>query len=150
MPWPETLLAVAGGLLVLYTLLLLLLWQHARRHPGTVRLGDALRLLPDFLGFLGRLAADRKLPRRARLALLLLLVYLASPIDLVPDFIPLIGYADDVVVVALALRLLVRTSGAEALVRNWQGSDAGMRLVERLSGLPAPEGGSHGSGEVGR
>ena len=109
-----------------------------------------MRLLPDFLGFLGRLAADRKLPRRARLALLLLLVYLASPIDLVPDFIPLIGYADDVVVVALALRLLVRTSGAEALVRNWRGSDAGMRLVEQLSGLPAPEGGSPGTREVGR
>ncbi|MFL4475001.1 YkvA family protein [Paeniglutamicibacter sp. MACA_103] len=138
MTWLEVLLAAAGGLLLAYAALLALLWRHALRNPGTVRLGDALRLLPDVLRFLGRLVADRALKRWPRIMLALLLGYLASPIDLVPDFIPVIGYADDVLVVALVLRLIVRSSGRAALARNWRGSEAGMRLIEQLAGLPAP------------
>lgn len=145
MTWLEILLAALGGLLLVYAVLLALLWRHARKHPGEVGLGDALRLLPNLLGFLGRLVADKDLPKAARLALLVLLAYLASPIDLVPDFIPLIGYADDVLVVALVLRLVVRMSGGEALVRNWQGPEAGRRLIARLAGLPAATPGASGS-----
>ena len=63
-----------------------------------------LRLLP-------RLAADRSLPRGVRVRLALLLAYLASPIDLVPDFIPVIGYADDAIIVAAVLRSVARQAG---------------------------------------
>lgn len=69
-----------------------LLLGLAAGRGGLVR--EALRLLPDVLRLLPRLAADRSLPRGVRVRLALLLAYLASPIDLVPDFIPVIGYAD--------------------------------------------------------
>lgn len=136
MRWFDHLVAVIGGLAAVYAVLLLLLWHHARRHPGTVGLHDALKLLPEFAGFMGRLAADKGLPRRTHLALLFLLAYLVSPVDLVPDFIPLIGYADDVLLAAFALRMVVRTAGNQALLRNWRGSQTGLRLLERLAGLP--------------
>lgn len=132
-------------MLLVYAVLLALLWRHARRNPGTVGLGEALRLLPDFLRFLGRLVADGDLPRAPRFMLVLLLAYLASPIDLVPDFIPVIGYADDVLVVALVLRLIVRTAGHRALARNWQGAEAGLRIIEQLAGLPTAAPGAHGT-----
>jgi uncharacterized membrane protein YkvA (DUF1232 family) len=69
----------------------------------------------------------------------LLLGYLLSPVDLVPDVIPVLGYADDVVVVAWALRSVVRRAGDEALVRHWPGSPDGLALVRRLAALPAAE-----------
>ncbi|WP_324273840.1 YkvA family protein [Blastococcus brunescens] len=57
--------------------------------------------------------------------------------DLVPDVVPVLGYADDVVVVALALRSVVRAAGEEALSRAWPGGGAGLAVVRRLAGLPA-------------
>lgn len=139
MTWLEVFLAALGGLLLVYAVLLALLWRHAHRNPGTVGLGEALRLLPDLLRFLSRLVTDRNLPWWPRCILVLLLAYLASPIDLVPDFIPVVGYADDVLAVALVLRFVVRCSGSEALLRNWQGSGAGQRIIEQLAGLAVPE-----------
>lgn len=73
----------------------------------------------------------RKHPGTVKLGLLL--VYLASPIDLVPDFVPIIGYADDVVVVALVLRSVVRSAGVEPLHRHWRGTPAGLAVIERLA-----------------
>jgi len=71
--------------------------------------------------------------------LVLLLGYLASPVDLVPDFIPVIGYADDAVIVALVLRSVTRRAGPEALARHWPGSPEGLALIGRLAGLPTGE-----------
>jgi hypothetical protein len=53
----------------------------------------------------------------------------------VPDVVPVLGYADDVVVVALALRSVVRTAGRDALTRSWPGGPAGLDVVLRLAGL---------------
>lgn len=138
MSWMGPVISVLGAVLLFYALLLLLLWQYARKHPGTVSLGDALKLLPDLIKFFGRLSVDKKLPWRQRIAVMCLVLYLASPVDLVPDFIPLLGYTDDVVITALVLRLVVKSSGREALERNWQGSFTGLQLLEKLSGLTAP------------
>ena len=77
-----------------------------RPRGGLMR--QALRLLPDVLRLLPRLAAERSLPRGVRVRLALLLAYLASPIDLVPDFIPVVGYADDAIIVAAVLRSVVQ------------------------------------------
>ena len=74
-----------------------------------------------------------------RVRLWLLLAYLLSPVDLVPDVVPVLGYADDVVVVALALRSVVRRAGAEALARHWPGDAAGLAVVSRLAGRPRPD-----------
>jgi uncharacterized membrane protein YkvA (DUF1232 family) len=132
--WWQTLLGVLGGVLLVYLVALALLWRYARRHPDVVSLRDALRLLPDLILLIRRLAADRTLPVGVRTRLVLLLVYLASPIDLVPDFVPVLGYADDAVVVALVLRSAVRRAGADALDRHWTGSPAGLQLIHQLAG----------------
>jgi uncharacterized membrane protein YkvA (DUF1232 family) len=134
--WWRAVLAVVLGLVLTYVLLLALLWRYARMHPETVRLGDALRLLPDLVRLLRRLAGDRSLPRGVRLRLFLLLAYLAAPIDLVPDFVPILGYADDVLVVALVLRSVLRRAGPDAVRRHWPGTEEGLRVVLRLSGAP--------------
>jgi uncharacterized membrane protein YkvA (DUF1232 family) len=70
-----------------------------------------------------------------RVRLALLMVYLASPIDLIPDFLPVIGYADDAIIVAFVLRSVVRRSGIEAVRAHWPGSDDGFAALSRLTGL---------------
>ena len=139
MLWWQVLLTVAGGLLLLWLVMLALLW---RARPDGLSTGAALRLLPDLVRLVRRLAGDRSLSRGVRLRLWLLLVYLLSPVDLVPDVVPVLGYADDVVVVALALRAVVRRAGAEALARHWPGEPAGLEVVSRLAGLLRPAAGT--------
>ena len=135
MTWWRLLLGVAGGLALVYVVLLALLWRYARAHPDTVGLRDALRLLPDLLRLLRRLLADRTLSSGVRVRVALLMAYLAMPFDLVPDVVPVIGYADDAVVVALVLRSVVRRAGADALRRHWPGTPEGLALVLRLAGV---------------
>lgn len=134
MSW-ETLAGVIGGLLLVYAVLLVLLWSYARRHPETVTMKDALRLLPDLLRLIRRLIADGSVAVGVRIRLVLLLVYLLSPIDLVPDFLPVIGYADDVVIVALVLRSVVNRAGTDAVRRHWPGTPEGLGLILKLAGL---------------
>ncbi|PPB47971.1 hypothetical protein C4K88_16020 [Arthrobacter pityocampae] len=130
-PALETVLAISAA----YAVLLVCLAVYARRHPDVISLRDALRLGPDLLGLVRRLATDRSVPLRARVLLGLLAVYLVVPIDLVPDFLPVIGYADDVVVLAVVLRAAVRAAGPEALAHHWRGSDPGLRAVRALAGV---------------
>ena len=135
MNWWQVLLSVIGGLLLLWLVMLAVLW---RLRPDGMTTSAALRLLPDLVRLVGRLAADRDLPRGVRVRLWLLLAYLLMPIDLVPDFVPVLGYADDAVVVALALRSVVRSAGAEALARHWPGDRAGLDVIGRLAGVRSP------------
>jgi uncharacterized membrane protein YkvA (DUF1232 family) len=85
-----------------------------------------------------RLAADRTLPRPVRLRLWLLLGYLLSPLDLVPDVLPVVGYADDAVLAAWVLCSVVRRAGDDALARHWPGTATGLDVVRRLAGLDRP------------
>ncbi|MFI5733472.1 YkvA family protein [Kribbella sp. NPDC051587] len=131
--WWSVAASVAGGVLLLWTALIAALWLV---RPDDLRIRDTLRLLPDLVRLLHRLAGDRTLPRGVRVRLWLLLAYLALPFDLVPDFIPVIGYADDAVIVALALRSVTRRAGPAALDRHWPGSPDGLAAVRRLVGIP--------------
>ena len=133
MEWVRPVGIVVGSLLLVWLLMLAALW---RARPDELTARGALRLLPDVLRLVRRLAADRSLPTAVRVRLWLLLAYLVSPIDLVPDFVPVLGYADDVVVVAWALRSVVRRAGREALIRHWPGEPAGLAAVGKLAGLP--------------
>jgi uncharacterized membrane protein YkvA (DUF1232 family) len=83
-----------------------------------------------------RLATDRALPRGVRTRLWLLLGYLAFPLDLVPDFVPVIGYADDVVIVGAVLRSVIRRAGPETVRLHWPGTDEGLAALWRATGLP--------------
>lgn len=130
--WQRALLGAAAGLLLAWAALLLALWRATPPKDG---LHETLRLLPDVLRLVTRLARDSTLPRGIRFTLWLLLGYLALPFDLVPDFIPVIGYADDAVIVVWVLRSTARRAGRQTLARNWPGTPDGLAAVERLAGL---------------
>ncbi len=130
--WWHLAIGIGGGLALIWMLLLVVLW---RATPERTSLQEAVRLLPDVLRLLRRLAGDPTLPRGVRIRLWLLLGYLAMPIDLVPDFIPVLGYADDAIVIGLALRSVARRAGPAALERHWPGSPDGLTAVLRLAGV---------------
>jgi uncharacterized membrane protein YkvA (DUF1232 family) len=92
------------------------------------------RLVPDFVVLFRRLLADSRIPRRRKLLVLAVLPYLALPFDLVPDFIPVAGFLDDAVLVALVLRLVIRGGGREVVEELWPGPQVSLRGVLRLAG----------------
>ena len=132
--WRELVVAVVAGLFV--TWLAVVAALLVVRPRGSL-LKESVRLLPDLLRLLRDLAADRSQPRGVRVRLALLLGYLALPFDLVPDFLPVIGYADDVVVVVWTLRSVVRVVGLSELRRHWRGTDDGFEALRKVAGLPA-------------
>jgi uncharacterized membrane protein YkvA (DUF1232 family) len=133
--WLRLALTIVAGLVLVELVLVAVLWRLA---PERGRLAESLRLLPDVIRLLSRLARDPTLPIGVRLRLWALLAYLASPIDLVPDFIPVVGYADDAILVAATLRSVARTAGVAALTRHWPGTPQGLAAVRRLAGLSEP------------
>ncbi|MCU1557453.1 MAG: hypothetical protein JWN09_1448 [Microbacteriaceae bacterium] len=135
MTWWQTLLGTLGGLLLLWLLLVALLWWAARKQPDGTTLRDALRLVPDVVRLVRRLVADPTVPRGVRIWLAVLLVYLLSPIDLIPDFIPVLGYADDAIIVAVVLRFATKHAGLAALDKHWPGTPQGLRALRTLAGL---------------
>ena len=131
--WAWTLVGVLGGLLLCWLALMAVLWTT---RPDELRARELLRLLPDVLRLVRRLAGDGTLPRGVRVRLWLLMAYLALPIDLVPDFLPVIGHADDAIAVALVLRSVVRRAGTAAVERHWPGTPEGLAALRRASRLP--------------
>lgn len=127
---------MVGGLIVAWLILVLVLVvarpRGANLNGATVT--QAARLLPDLIRLLARLARDQSLPRGVRIRLALVLAYLALPIDLIPDVIPVIGYADDLIVVLIGLRSVLRAAGPDAVRAHWPGTQEGFDLVRRLAG----------------
>lgn len=137
--WLTWLLVGLGCLLVVYGGLVLL----ARRlPPGPLR--DLARLLPDCAVALRRLHRDPRVPTRVRVALWVGLVWVLSPVDLIPEFVPVLGPLDDVLVVALVLRYAVRASPPEAVAEAWPGDPEVLRRLTGVSGAlrRRPEGGA--------
>jgi len=107
-----------------------LLWLLARRlPPGIAR--DLAAFIPDCVTTVRRLRTDPRVPRRAKIAIMFAALWVASPIDLIPEFLPVIGPLDDVIVVALALRYAGRQVPRDVLLAAWPGET---RLIERLLG----------------
>ena len=104
--------------------------------PGGSTIGEAARVLPDTVRLVHRLARDKNLHRGVRLRLWFLLAYLASPIDVIPDFIPVIGYADDVFITGLVLRSVINRAGPESVRAHWPGTPDGLATLSRLCHLP--------------
>lgn len=125
-----TILVVLG----LWALVVIAVWRSAPSRASTL---DAVRLLPDLLRLTAGLARDPATPRSCKVALGGLAVWLASPIDLIPEFVPVIGPLDDIVVTAIVLRWVGRRLGIDALRAHWPGSEEGFGLVLRLLGRPA-------------
>jgi uncharacterized membrane protein YkvA (DUF1232 family) len=134
--WWSIALGMVAGLVLLWLALVVVLWLTK---PDDIGLRDAARLLPDLLRLLKRLAEDPTMPKGVRIRLVLLLGYLALPFDLIPDFIPVLGYADDAIIVALVVRSVARRAGPAALSESWPGTPEGLVAVRRLCRLPASE-----------
>jgi uncharacterized membrane protein YkvA (DUF1232 family) len=120
-------LGVALGLMVAGWAVMIL--AARRLPPGPLR--ELARFIPDCLTTIRRLRGDPRVPGRAKVAIVLAALWLASPIDLIPEFLPVIGPLDDVVVVALALRYAGRQVPRQVLLDAWPGDS---RLLERLLG----------------
>lgn len=130
--------ALAGivvGLLAVWVALIAVLWLA---RPRGVQLGPALRVVPDVLRLARGLLTDRGTPLGVRLALVGLAAWLINPIDLIPEFIPILGPLDDVVVAVLVLRYVRRRLGDEELRRQWPGSEDGYRLLSGILGGSKP------------
>ena len=119
------LLLVAAALVALSWVTLVLLAR--RLPPGLAR--DLAAFLPACVTAARRLRTDPRVPRRAKLALLVAIAWVLSPIDLIPEFLPVIGPLDDVVVVVLVLRYAARAVPREVLLTAWPGEP---KLLERL------------------
>jgi uncharacterized membrane protein YkvA (DUF1232 family) len=116
-------------LLALYAALVLGLYAAGRRTDARALLG----FIPDCVVLFRRLIGDPRVSRRRKLVLWLVVAYLVMPFDLVPDFIPLAGQLDDVILVGLALRGIVRSAG-EGIVRgHWPGPERSLQIVLRLA-----------------
>jgi uncharacterized membrane protein YkvA (DUF1232 family) len=131
--WRAALLS--GAVMIVSWAALLLLVAYAR--PDRASLAQMARVLPDTIRLVRRLAADRTIPRSARLPAWMLLAYLALPVDLVPDFVPVIGYADDAILSGFVLRRLMRRAGETKVVAHWPGSPEGLDTLRRVLFLDA-------------
>src|SRR5215510_12182035 len=96
-----------------------------------------LRALPDLARMIGRLVLDPSLSRTAKLALLAAAVYLASPLDLIPDFIPLVGYLDDLLIAAIVVDGIVNYVDRGLLLRYWPGTAQSLDTVARRARVMA-------------
>lgn len=128
------LLVLAGAVLALWVISCLLMVLFARRLPaGLVR--QVAEFLPSCVTTARRLRKHPYVPRSAKIAMLVAIVWVISPIDLLPEFLPVIGPLDDVVAVVLLLRFAARRIPREVLLEAWPTDP---RLFERLLGSASP------------
>jgi uncharacterized membrane protein YkvA (DUF1232 family) len=113
----------------LYALFILALLMIGRRAEARAIGG----FIPDCLILLRRLMGDERVPSGRKLALTGLIGYLAFPVDLVPDFVPVAGQLDDLILAALVLRYVLRADGPDLLRELWPGPDSSLRAVLRLA-----------------
>jgi uncharacterized membrane protein YkvA (DUF1232 family) len=122
-------LAFLVTLVVLWAALLAVLLL---KRPRDLPLSEMVLLMPELVRLVAGLARDPALPRHIRARLWLLIAFMASPIDLIPDLIPVIGFADDIILAYLVLRSVVRAAGPGVLTHHWSGTPEGLTALEQL------------------
>src|SRR5918999_6300379 len=128
MSWWLVLPAVAAVVVLAWALFVVLLVVAGRRSAARA----LARFVPDCLVLIRRLAADERVPRRRKLVLVGLVAYLAAPVDLVPDLIPVAGQLDDAIVLALALRFVLQSAGAAIVQEHWPGPAESLSVLNRI------------------
>jgi len=134
----EVVVGIVLGLVVLWVALLVVFWAL---RPKGVAVRELVALTPDVLRLLRALIGDATVPMDARVVLVGLIAWILSPIDLIPEFIPVLGPLDDVVVAVVAMRYVRRRVGTDGLRQRWTGSDDGFALLTRVIGassVPMP------------
>ncbi len=127
----DILIAVVAALVALWIACLVLFWLA---RPKGVSARAVVAAVPDLLRLLRSLASDRTVPLDVRVVLVGLVAWIVSPIDLIPEFIPVLGPIDDVVVAVVALRYVRRRVGMEELRARWTGSPEGFAVVAAILG----------------
>jgi uncharacterized membrane protein YkvA (DUF1232 family) len=122
---------IVAALALVWVALLVVFWAL---RPRGVALPELLGLIPDILRLIRSLIGDRSAPLDVRLALIGLLAWIVSPIDLIPEFIPVLGPLDDVVVAIVAMRYVRRRVGTTDLRRRWTGTEAGFAMLLTVIG----------------
>lgn len=116
----EIVLAILAVVGILVLLAVFVGWRAKKRITDVV---EFARLLPSTLLLLRDVARDPAVPRRLKVSTIVTVGYLALPFDLIPDFIPVVGQLDDVLIVGWALRRLLGTAGRETIASHWRGTD---------------------------
>jgi len=127
-------LIAIGIVAAVWALAIAALWFFGRK----VAAKQLARAIPDMLALCRALIGDPRVPLGSKLLVGGALIWLLSPIDLVPEFIPVLGPLDDVIVVGLVLRHLIKRAGPEVVQEHWRGDPRVLRTALRLAGLPAP------------
>ena len=130
---PGWLQATLIALAVVVASWLVLIVLAKRLPPGLAK--DLAAFLPDCVTTARALRRDPRVPRRAKVAVLVAMLWVLSPIDLIPEFLPVIGPLDDVIAVAILLRYAGRSVPRQVLLDAWPGDP---RLMERLLGPARP------------
>jgi uncharacterized membrane protein YkvA (DUF1232 family) len=123
------LIGLGAVLVVWLAAIALLLWRGR-----TTLARELVTFIPNVLRLFHGLLRDPRVPGPAKLALLVGVVWLASPIDLIPEFLPGVGALDDAIVAGLVLRYLVRTAGVDVVRDHWRGDPRTLGLVLRAAG----------------
>ena len=131
MSWWSVLLAACAVAVLAWAMSVVLLVVVGRRSAARA----LARFVPDCLVLIRRLAADERVPRRRKLVLVGLVAYLALPVDLVPDLIPVAGQLDDAIVLALALRFVLQSAGAAIVQEHWPGPAESLSVLNRIAAL---------------
>lgn len=96
---------------------------------------DAALLMPNILKLVGRLVVDPRVPRRAKITLGMAAAYVMSPVDLIPEMIPVVGWADDILILMFAIDSLIDRAGSEIVDEHWDGPGDLLSLVREVVGL---------------
>ena len=129
MPLWQPLLIAVGATACAYMVFLIVLTRTGRQSDAAA----LVRLVPDCLVLFRRLLGDPRVPWPRKAALAASIAYVATPFDLVPDFIPLAGQLDDALIVALALRGVLRGAGEHLVREHWPGPQQSLRVICQLA-----------------
>ncbi len=121
-------IAVVAAVWLISILVLVLAGRRSRAR-------ELAALVPNLLALFRGLIRDRRVPRSSKLLLGLAIIWIVSPIDLIPEFIPIAGPLDDAIVAALVLRHVLRRAGRPVLAEHWRGDPATLNAVIRLAGM---------------
>ena len=139
MDW-QIVLRVGAGIALTWAALVALLWLL---RPKDTSLVEVVRIVPDILRLIRRVLGDPTAPSGVRVALMVLLAWLLNPIDLIPEFVPVLGPLDDVMVAVLVLRYVRHRLGEDDFRRRWPGTEEGYALLSKVLQVgrtrPTPE-----------
>ena len=126
--WQQLAIGI-GVLLAIYALFVAALYVAGRRTEARA----LARFIPDCIVLFRRLLRDRRISRARKLLIVALIGYLAMPLDIVPDFIPVAGQLDDAILVAIVLRIVLRGGGPSVVREHWPGPEESLRVVQRFA-----------------